>query len=81
MKQLQVLGQNHDMAGGNMAGAGMAAGLLVDSTRCAVPASGAGHTSIVRPWQVSLIAAMPVIGAGHKAFPANGTRRLKEHST
>ena len=36
---------------------------------------------VTRSWHVSLIPAMPALGAGHKASPANGTCRLKDYPT
>lgn len=79
MKQTQIGRQRSDMGrdmgrdmGGHM--------LLATAPRPAISAF--VHPGLVtRSSHVSLISAMPALGAGHKASPANGTRRLKEYPT
>lgn len=68
MRNMQVGRQRRAMAGEMLVGTASRRGT-------ARPAFVAGS------WHVSLIPAMPAPGAGHKAYPADGTRWPKESST
>ncbi|MGI8759429.1 MAG: hypothetical protein ACR2K0_09000 [Acidimicrobiales bacterium] len=54
------------------------------AARWPLPARTAHHLAVSRPWHESFLTAMTSLAmalVGHKAIPANGTRRLKEAPT